>query len=81
VSPEEIEPHEDKRPFFGDARDTAHHSTFRTPLWYYMLKEAELAATGRFGDPDKGFLGPVGSRLVAEVVVGGIYYNADGTGG
>jgi hypothetical protein len=32
-------------------------------LWYYMLKEAETLARGRH-------LGPVGSRIVAEVLIG-----------
>ncbi|KAA9161622.1 heme peroxidase [Amycolatopsis acidicola] len=32
-------------------------------LWYYVLKEAEVLADGRH-------LGPVGSRLVAEVLIG-----------
>jgi len=34
-----------------------------TPLWYYVLKEAELVEDGLH-------LGPVGGRIVAEVVVG-----------
>jgi hypothetical protein len=34
-----------------------------TPLWYYVLKEAELMADGLH-------LGPVGGRIVAEVIVG-----------
>jgi hypothetical protein len=34
-----------------------------TPLWYYVLKEAELVADGLH-------LGPVGGRIVAEVLVG-----------
>ena len=34
-----------------------------TPLWYYVLKEAEVMTQG-------AHLGPVGSRLVAEVFVG-----------
>jgi Animal haem peroxidase len=34
-----------------------------TPLWYYVLKEAELVEGGRQ-------LGPVGGRLVAEVFIG-----------
>jgi len=34
-----------------------------TPLWYYILKEAEIP-------PRKGrYLGPVGSRIVADVIV------------
>ncbi len=34
----------------------------KTPLWYYILKEAELNGENR--------LGPVGSRIVAETLVG-----------
>jgi hypothetical protein len=34
-----------------------------TPLWYYVLKEAEVAADGLH-------LGPVGGRIAAEVLVG-----------
>ncbi len=33
-----------------------------TPLWYYVLKEAELLSDGLH-------LGPVGSRIVAEVLI------------
>lgn len=35
----------------------------RTPLWYYILKEAEVMAQGET-------LGPVGGRIVAEVFLG-----------
>jgi hypothetical protein len=34
-----------------------------TPLWYYILKEAQVCGQGQR-------LGPVGSRIVAEVFVG-----------
>lgn len=34
-----------------------------TPLWYYILKEAELIQNGQL-------LGPVGGRIVAEVFIG-----------
>jgi hypothetical protein len=34
-----------------------------TPLWFYVLKEAEMVADGRH-------LGPVGGRIVAEVILG-----------
>src|SRR6202011_2604775 len=34
-----------------------------TPLWYYVLKEAEVMATGLH-------LGPVGGRIVGEVFIG-----------
>lgn len=35
----------------------------RTPLWYYVLKEAEVKAGGQT-------LGPVGSRIIAETFIG-----------
>jgi hypothetical protein len=35
----------------------------RTPLWFYVLREAEVAEDGER-------LGPVGGRIVAEVIVG-----------
>lgn len=35
----------------------------RTPLWFYILREAEVTADG-------GRLGPVGGRIVAEVIIG-----------
>lgn len=35
----------------------------QTPLWYYVLKEAEVRADGNT-------LGPVGSRIVAETIIG-----------
>ncbi len=34
-----------------------------TPLWYYVLKEAEVRANGLT-------LGPVGGRIVGEVILG-----------
>jgi hypothetical protein len=40
---------------------------FKTPLWYYILKEAEVQSQG-------ARLGELGSRLVAEVLAGAIYY-------
>lgn len=35
----------------------------KAPLWFYILKEAELLADGQI-------LGPVGGRIVAEVIIG-----------
>jgi hypothetical protein len=35
----------------------------RTPLWFYILKEAKIEANG-------ARLGPVGGRIVAEVFIG-----------
>jgi len=44
---------------------------FKTPLWYYLLKEAEVQS-------DRGEqLGKVGSRLIAEVLMGALYYGND----
>ena len=41
-----------------------------TPLWYYVLREADLLANGET-------LGPIGGRLVAEVFIG--LLRTDGT--
>jgi hypothetical protein len=35
----------------------------RTPLWFYVLREAQVTTGGER-------LGPVGGRLVAEVIIG-----------
>lgn len=44
---------------------------FRAPLWYYILKEAELTRKAGSVDAKGGHhLGPVGGRIVAEVLVG-----------
>jgi hypothetical protein len=42
-----------------------------TPLWYYILKEAEIFEDGRH-------LGPVGGRIVAEVFIGLLRTDPDG---
>ena len=42
---------------------TAHDFHNRSPLWWYLLKEAQIAGGG-------ATLGPVGSRIVVEVFVG-----------
>jgi len=42
-----------------------------TPLFYYMLKESALVPNGDIGKNTGGFhLGPVGGRIVGEVVLG-----------
>ena len=41
----------------------ANNFHYDTPLWYYILREAKVRHDGNF-------LGPVGSRIVAEVFVG-----------
>lgn len=45
------------------------HGRFRTPLWYYLLKEAEVEGTSKVSR-----LGKLGSRLVGEVLIGAIAY-------
>jgi hypothetical protein len=40
----------------------------RTPLWYYLLHEAEVLGVRRFRGGE--CLGPLGSRIVAEVLLG-----------
>jgi len=54
-----------ERPLDGDELGlrAAHGWTAETPLWLYVLKEAQAR-----GDGDR--LGPVGGRIVAEVLVG-----------
>jgi hypothetical protein len=46
------------------------------PLWFYILKEAERTTRNGIKDPHGGHhLGPVGGRIVAEVLVGLAYYD------
>jgi hypothetical protein len=40
----------------------------KTPLWYYLLREAEVLGIRRFRGGE--CLGPLGSRIVAEVLLG-----------
>ena len=51
---------------------TAIHPSFvrSTPLWYYVLKEAEVFEQGLR-------LGPVGARVVAEVFIGLLHSDSD----
>jgi hypothetical protein len=41
-----------------------------TPLFYYLLREAELLGKARPNEPSRTRLGPLGSRIVAEVLLG-----------
>jgi hypothetical protein len=57
-------------------------STLRgsTPLWYYVLREAEYyGVSNKPDDPGIAFggqhLGPVGSRIVAETLIGLLWYD------
>ncbi len=63
LTPDQVEPDKSKQPLF----ELQAGAGFQTPLWYYILKEAELTGGLR--------LGKLGSRLVGEVVCGAIYYN------
>lgn len=45
----------------ADLKDLQLH--LRTPLWFYVLREAAVTASGEH-------LGPVGGRIVTEVVIG-----------
>jgi hypothetical protein len=60
----------DRRKAFGQSHRAAIEG--RTPLWYYILREAERF--GNMRDPTDIFggqhLGPVGSRIVVETFVG-----------
>src|SRR6266545_4242438 len=48
----------------ADLDDLEHfHLKERTPLWFYVLREAQVTAGGEQ-------LGPVGGRIVAEVIIG-----------
>jgi Animal haem peroxidase len=77
LSPSEIEPDASKRALFQ--QDGA---AFRTPLWYYILREAQSVGTTTTSK-----LGALGSRLVGEVILGAIHWGdisvlketADGT--
>lgn len=53
--------------------DAFHKGCFyeRTPLWYYVLKEADVQKSGQS-------LGAVGSRLVAETLIGLIKHDRNG---
>jgi hypothetical protein len=50
-------------PQLGELRSYGMNLTKSTPLWYYTLAEAELMADGLH-------LGPVGGRIVGEVILG-----------
>jgi hypothetical protein len=51
--------------------------TYRAPLWFYILREAELTKHKDLQDDSLGghHLGPVGGRIVAEVLVGLVYHD------
>lgn len=61
----ELTPAEIKEGNSGEVNSLLENAGFidKTPLWYYILKEAEVKAHGNT-------LGPVGSRIVAETIIG-----------
>jgi hypothetical protein len=60
-----VEPLSDEELFGGIDLDDDTHADLagRAPLWFYILKEAEKRA-------ESAHLGPVGGRIVAEVLIG-----------
>lgn len=68
LQPEQIEADEGKQRLF--ARD----GKFRTPLWYYLLKEAEVSVPSGGTSPQNP-LGPLGSYLVGEVLLCAMRFN------
>lgn len=69
LTPEQVERDPEKRKLFQLDKDGNYQASnkARTPLWYYILKEAEQFNCGKQ-------LGPLGGRIVSEVIAGGIYY-------
>jgi hypothetical protein len=51
-----------------ELKDLGQHLDEFTPLWYYILKEAEIMEHGLR-------LGPVGVRIVGEVITGLLQIN------
>jgi hypothetical protein len=65
------------KPFADIFNDFRRELENNTPLWFYILREAALTKhqehrTDEFGGHH---LGPVGGRIVAEVLVGLAYYD------
>lgn len=60
---EQVDDGRKARKIEGLDADTRKRLANRTPLWYYILREAEFLTNGER-------LGPVGGRIVAEVLVG-----------
>jgi Animal haem peroxidase len=69
--PDQIEPDADRRALYmrNEAVMDSGKQVFATPLWYYILREAELS---NGSGPNRSKLGPLGSRLVGEVLLGAV---------
>jgi Animal haem peroxidase len=55
---------------FNELKDYGQKLDESTPLWYYVLKEAEIVEKGLH-------LGPVGGRIVGEVIIGLLQLDRD----
>ncbi|HWB64032.1 MAG TPA: peroxidase family protein, partial [Chitinophagales bacterium] len=66
----EVEPDAEKQKLFRLDNDGNYDecNIFRTPLWYYVLREAEITQGGNH-------LGPLGGRIVAGVIGAAIYFS------
>jgi hypothetical protein len=53
-----------------ELKDLGQNLDESTPLWYYILKEAEVMEKGLH-------LGPVGGRIVGEVIIGLLQLDRD----
>ena len=57
----------------SDEKHPKKEKAFKTPLWFYILKEAETQTADHDGKNGGNKLGKLGSRLVAEVLAVAIY--------
>jgi hypothetical protein len=64
-----IEPEKASWPLYMQNEQGFPSDEFKTPLWYYILREAQHFETRKISK-----LGPLGSRLVGEVILGAIYW-------
>ena len=62
-----IEPNKETWPLYMQDSNGFPTDKFRTPLWYYILREAQHYETKTVSK-----LGPLGSRLIGEVILGAI---------
>ncbi len=69
LDPKIVEPKEASWPLYKQDLNGFPTETFRTPLWYYILREAQ-----HHGTATESKLGPLGSRLVGEVLLGAIHW-------
>jgi hypothetical protein len=70
LTPHQVAPDPTVHHLFKHDADANGNPVFKTPLWYYIIKEAELQGADKT-------LGALGSRLVAEVVSGAVFYDME----